>query len=234
MATTIVCVVTFGAKVIVPVWPVKSPPATAVPFAVAKSTVTGWPETGESVTVKVIVPAASLTVTSLIESDGGPSLSMMPATALAGAKAAPLTGVALSVKDSVASWRASSVVGRRNCTLVVPAGIVTLPATGSQVVPSVETSSAGSAPVSVPTAAVPDTSAGVNTTGAVLGFESVTVKTAAVPSTASTVVTASVGRSLSLPPGPVPSSRMVPTPVPSAIVALVGWLSTTLKTSLRS
>ena len=62
------------------------------------------------------------------------------------------------------------------CTLVAPAGMVALPATGSQVEPpSVETSSAGSAPVSVPTAAVPDTSAGVNTTGAVLGFESVTV-----------------------------------------------------------
>jgi len=124
-----------------------------------------------------MVPAASLTLTSLMENCGVPSLSTMVVVALATAGVEPLTGVALRLKVSLASEMASSVVARRSCTEVAPGAIVTLPATGTQALPS-KTSSADAAAVSVPTVAVPLLREGAKTTGEVLGLDRLTVKTA--------------------------------------------------------
>ena len=79
----IVWLVTPGAKCSDPDWPVKSAPLVAVPLAVAKFTFTANPAAVLSVTVKVAVPAASFTVTSLIESVGAPSLSAIVAVPIA-------------------------------------------------------------------------------------------------------------------------------------------------------
>ena len=95
----------------------------------------------------------------------------------------PLVTVAVKRKASLPSAKRSSVVARRNCTLVAPAAIVTLPTTVLQVPPpSVETSSVLLAAVSVPRVAVPLATTGVNTTAVVLGLESDTVNTACAPS----------------------------------------------------
>ena len=68
-----------------------------------------------------------------------------------------------------------------------------------------------------------------------LGLERLTVNWAK-PPLSSTVglETLRLGVSLSVPPLPVPSSRMVPRPWASARVALVGALRLTLKVSLPS
>ena len=135
-----------------------------------------------SVMVNVAVPAPSFTVMSLMINCGVPSLSIMVATALAVAGFAPLKGVAVSVKVSLPSATRSSVIGRRNCTELAPAGTVTLPATGFQVAPpSVEYSSVPIAPVSVPIVAglTPEPlKLGVNTTGLTLGLLKLTVNMA--------------------------------------------------------
>ncbi len=59
----------------------------------------------------------------------------------------------------------------------------------------------------------------------------VTVKVAREPSSTFMPLTLSVGRSSSLPPDPVPSSLIVPTPTPSDMVAALGLDSVTLKVS---
>ena len=73
-------------------------------------------------------------------------------------------------------------------------------------------------------------------TAVVERFERPTVKTAygSAPSVTVASLTLSVGVSLSVPPAPLPVSRIVPVPLGSAIVALTGELSTTLKLSLFS
>ena len=75
--TVIVCVVTPGANVNVPLVAVKSLPTTAVADVVLKSTVAGKPLAVDSVTVKVAVPAPSFTVTSFTTNDGIASLSLI-------------------------------------------------------------------------------------------------------------------------------------------------------------
>ena len=95
-------------------------------------------------TVNVIVPAASFTVTLLIESAGVPSLSMIAAVPVALAfTVVPALTVAVSVKFSVASESTSFVIGVRTSTLVLPAAMVALPAATHVVPPSVDTSSPG-------------------------------------------------------------------------------------------
>ena len=63
-----------------------------------------------------------------------------------------------------------------------------------------------------------------------------TVNTAygSMPSMTVGLLTPSVGVSLSVPPVPVPSSRIVPTPTGTAIVAFTAPLSVTLNASLFS
>ena len=87
-----------------------------------------------------------------------------------------------------------------------------------------------------PPSAVTSASARSKLTGVVLALLRLTAKTAnpSVPSVAVTLLTASVGVSSSVPPAPVPSSRIVPTPVPSAMTAFTGALSVALKASLPS
>ena len=116
----------------------------AVPFEVLKPTETGRPDAALSETVKVAVPAASLTVTSLITSDGTGSLSVIVAVPVAAAlEVVPALRVAVSVKVSLVSFSVSLTIAERTSTLVEPAAMVAeLPA--AQVVPpSVDTSSAG-------------------------------------------------------------------------------------------
>ena len=150
--------------------------------------------------VNVAVPAASFTLMSSITNCGGPSLSIIVATALAGNGFAPLTGVVVSVNVSLPSAITSSEIGRRNCIEVARAGMVTSPTTGSQVIPpSSEYSNVANAPVSVPIVAglAPEPlKLGVNTTGLALGLLKFTVNTACVlvPSiTPPAAVTESVG-----------------------------------------
>ncbi len=81
---------------------------------------TVWPETAESVTVKVALPAASLTVTSLTLRVGAPSLSLILPV--------PVTPPTESVKVSgLGSLMASLTVGTVTVKDVTPAGTVTLP-----------------------------------------------------------------------------------------------------------
>ena len=107
----------------------------------------------------------------------------------------PLVTVAVSAKVSLPSAYGSSVVATRSWIEVWPAGIVTLPATGCQALPSKNSSVAA---VSVATVAVPETSAGVKTTGVVDTLVSDTVKTAKSPSTTVGLETARLGVSSSL------------------------------------
>ena len=143
------------------------------------------PEAGVvRVMVNVAVPAASFTIMSSITNCGMPSLSIIVATALAGNGFAPLTGVVVRINVSLPSVITSSKIGTRNCIEVARAGMVTSPATGSQVVPpSSEYSNVASAPVSFPMVAglVPEPlKLGVNTTGLALGLLKFTVNTACV------------------------------------------------------
>ena len=177
----------------------------------------------DRLTVKVMVPAPSLTVTSLMENWGAPSLSVMVAVPVAGAVVAPETGVAVRVKVSLPSEITSSVVARRSCTEVAPAGMVTLPVTavhtGAATVPLLN-SKVPAAAVSVPSVAVPLARLGVNTTALVLGLEMLTVKTALAPSATEISAMDKTGVSLSVPGGPpVPSSLMVVVTVPVVMVA---------------
>ena len=83
--------------------------------------------------MNVIVPAASLTLTSLIASVGVGSLSvivvvtelLVPCAAMA-SKPPPLMPPSDTITVSFGSSSTSSVVGSANVTLVAPAGIVTL------------------------------------------------------------------------------------------------------------
>ncbi|CAM8672229.1 hypothetical protein MCEMSEM18_02424 [Comamonadaceae bacterium] len=158
-----------------------------------------------------------------MENWGVPSLSVMVAVPEAGVVVAPETGVAVREKDSLPSEITSSVVARRSCTEVAPAGMVTSPVTGvhtgEATVPLLNSRLLAAA-VSVPRVAEPLASDGVKTTGLVLGLEMLTVKTALAPSATEMLATDKTGVSLSEPGGPpVPSSRMVVVTVPVAIVA---------------
>src|SRR5205807_6313904 len=190
----------------------------------AYATVTGKPAAVFSVTVNVAVPAASFTVTLLIDSAGAPSLSPIVPVPVADAfVVTPAVTVAVSVKFSVASNSASSTIGVRASTDVPPAAIVADAASAHVAPPSVETCKlpAPLVPKSTPPpVAVPSASARLNVVAFTDGFEMLTVKTAklSVPSTTVVSLTASAGVSLSVPPLPVPSSLIVPRPVPSAIV----------------
>ena len=77
--------------------------------------------------MNVAVPAASFTVTSLIEKTGVASSSVIVAVPVATALLVmPLLRVAGSVKSSTASSSRSFVIGVRTSTLTVPAAIVAL------------------------------------------------------------------------------------------------------------
>ena len=90
--------------------------------------------------MKVIVPAASFTVTSLIASEGAASLSAIVPVPLAPALVVvPAVRVAVSVKVSAASSSRSFVIGVRTSTLVAPAAMVALAASAHVAPPSVET-----------------------------------------------------------------------------------------------
>ena len=112
----------------------------AVPLLVLYPTVTGWPEAAERVTVKVAVPAASLTVMSLTDKLGVASSSVMVAVPLADALVVvPAVRVAVRVKFSLTSSSASLVMGVRTSTEVVPAAMVAVVALDQVVPPSVDT-----------------------------------------------------------------------------------------------
>ena len=92
--------------------------------------------------MNVAVPAASFTVTSLIVNDGCGSLSAIVAIPAAFAfVVTPAVTVAVSVKVSVFSLIASSTIGVRTSTLVLPDAIVAFAAAVHVAPPSVETSS---------------------------------------------------------------------------------------------
>ena len=137
-----------------------------------------------------------------------------------------------SVKVSEDSARLSSVVASRNWTELWPAAMVTAPETVLQLAPPlVETCSRLAAAVSVPSVAVPLLSVGVKLTAEVEVLFRETVKTALAPSFTVTSPMLMVGVSLLVPPLPVPSSLMVPTPWASEILALVALARLTLKDS---
>ena len=83
---------------------------------------------------------------------------------------------------------------------------------------------------------MPSASARFTSTGVVEALLRLTVKTAngSAPSVTVTLFTLRLGVSLSVPPAPVPSSRIVPVPTAVAIVAFTGPLSVTVKLSLIS
>ena len=135
----------------------------------------------------------------------------------------PAVRVAVRVKVSLPSAAKSSVVATRTCALVLPAAMVTPPTgTATHAVPLKYSSVV---PVSVPTVAVPEASAGLKVTAVVEGFDSATVKTAKPPSPTVGELTDRAGRSLSL---------IVPRPLGSAMVALTAPDSSTLKFSAPS
>ena len=80
---------------------------------------TVWPLAALSVTVKVAVPAASLTVTSLIASDGAASSSVIVSV--------PVEPATLTVTVSLTSSSASRTTGIEIVKLVTPAGIKRVP-----------------------------------------------------------------------------------------------------------
>ena len=90
-------------------------------------TVTVWLLVPVIVTVKVAVPAASLTVTSLTASVGAASLSVIVIVPLADAfDVVPATaGVAVKLNVSLTSLIVSLLIGVRTNTLVAPTAIVT-------------------------------------------------------------------------------------------------------------
>ena len=190
--------------------------------------------------MKVIVPAASFTVTSSIDRLGVASSSVIvPVPAAPALVVVPAVFVAVRVKVSAASSSRSSVIGVRTSTPVVPAAMVALVASAHVVPPSVETwrLPAPAVPKSVPPpSAVTLPSARFTLTGVVERLLRLTANTAngSVPSVTAALLTLRVGVSLSAPPKPVPLSRIVPTPVPSAMPAFTGALSTTLNASLFS
>ena len=153
----------------------------------------------------------------------------------------PVTGAALAGVDadkvmaSVGSPSVSLTVGTRTMKLVAPAGTETVgPSTATKVTPLSNDTRAGL--VSVPSVAEPDAGVSVTVVGVVLEFVSVTVKSRLLPSATVGLETEPTrGLSLSVPPGPVPSSVMVPTPSASAMTAPAETLdSVTLKASLPS
>ena len=94
--------------------------------------------------MKVIVPAASFTVTSPIAIAGARSSSVIvPVPSALAFVVVPAVTVAVSVKFSAFSSSASSVTGVRTSTLVL-SGAIVAPVAGAHVSPpSVETSSPG-------------------------------------------------------------------------------------------
>ena len=98
----------------------------------------------DSETVKVMVPAASLTATSSMVMDGVPSSSVMVAVPVSAAlSVVPAVTVAVRSKVSAASSMASSVIGVRTRTDVAPGANVADVAAVQVVPPSVETSRPG-------------------------------------------------------------------------------------------
>ena len=130
----------------------------------------------------------------------------------------PLTCATASVKVSPLSAIASSVIVVRIWIEEFPAAMVAFPVNGCHALPS-KNSSPG--PKSLPWTAETSANANDTTISSTLGLERLAVKTAngSVPSVAITLSILIVGRSSSLPFGPVPSSIIVPTPTPSKIVA---------------
>ncbi len=136
---------------------------------------------------------------SVVSVGGGLSVIVAVPVAPAAFVTLPVIAPVDSVKVSEASAMASSVVARRNCSEVWPAAMVTAPDTGVQLVPpSVETSSAEAAAVSVPTVAVPLPSVGVKLVAPLEALSSETVNTAVAPSATETLLTLIVGVSLSV------------------------------------
>ena len=190
----------------------------------------------DRLTVKVMVPAPSLTLKSLIENCGAPSLSTMVDTAVAGAGVVPLTGVAVRLKVSLLSEMASSVVAMRSCTEVAPAAMVTVPITGTQAAP-LKNSSVLAALVSAPSVAVPLARLGVKTAAVALAFDRLTVKTACPPSTTGAALTDRLGVSSFAvpPPGKLRPSSTIWLPTEAVpMVAPTGADKLTLKVSLPS
>ena len=138
------------------------------------------------------------------------------------------------IKDSEPSGSASFVTWVRTKTLVEPAAMVKPPAAETQLAP-LKYSKAELAPVSTPGVAEPPVSTGVKVRASELALDRLTVNVN-VPAASLTLrpVTLSVGVSSSVPPLPVPSSWIVPTPMALAMVALVGDDKVTLKDSLPS
>ena len=181
----------------------------------------------DSTTVNVAVPAASLTSSGpLIASVGVPSLSVIEPVPTTGAGFAGVAAASVSV--SVGSLIGSFTVGTRTMKPVAPGGTVTVgPAIGAKVRPPSNDTSAGW--VSVPSVAVPEAGVSVTVVGVVLGWVSATAKSRLPPSaTVGLETLPTCGVSLSLPPGPVPSSRIVPRPVPSTMSAFTAFDSTTV------
>ena len=86
----------------------------AVAFEVAYVTTTSWPDTSDNVTVKVALPAASVNVTSLIESVGGVSLSTIVKIPVASLMLALLALESVNVAVSFASSSVSARTGTVN------------------------------------------------------------------------------------------------------------------------
>ena len=111
-----------------------------MPSLVAYPTLTACPLGALRLTVKVAVPAASLTVTLLIERAGGGSLSaIVPVPIALAFVVVPTVRVAVRVKVSAGSSSASFTTGVRTSTLVVPAAMVALVASAQVAPPFVDT-----------------------------------------------------------------------------------------------
>ena len=183
------------------------------------------------------VPSASLsrTVTSAVRGPAPPG-------------AVSPEAVACRPTISVPSTRPSFSVGTRTCSEVVPGAKVSAPVSSSHwPVVGLSTSSGVLStpgvmylPWPVTGSTVPVSSLRATPTGKFEGWVSESVNTASWPSTTAgpaaicTAGRSSSGTRWSGPRVPVPSSRMVPVPVPLAMPALLGWLRSTWKVSLPS
>ena len=122
-----------GLKVTVPVSAVKSPGATAVPFAVAYWTVTVCSLAGESVTVKFDIAPSTTALAFEIESCGATSLSLIDPVPVLGDPSAAFTGLeSATLKASpLASSTESSLVEIATGWVVTPGLKVRVPASAS-------------------------------------------------------------------------------------------------------
>ncbi len=123
IGTVIVFVVSPGANVSVPLAAVKSVPDVAVPLAVVYATVELSVASPVRVTVKVIVPAPSLTVTSFTVKSGRSSL--VPPAPVPSSLMVP-TPVASLMRALVAADRLRSKVSVPSKTLLLPMLMVTV------------------------------------------------------------------------------------------------------------